>query len=124
MGKAKSGLAGLIATAGQAWIQLTAALIAAVVLMTGWPNPAAAQTSMVVANPPANNAQGSVAILAGGGFNVTTTNFKPYAVPGEEEDAHLWACFPQPNNAPFYFQGDPFVVSYANPGKQPVQSSD
>jgi hypothetical protein len=124
MGKAKSGLVGLIATAGQAWIQLTAALIAAVVAMTGWPNPAAAQTSMVVANPPANNAQGSVAILPGGGFNVTSTNFKPYAVPGQEEDAHLWACFPQPNNAPFYFQGDPFVVSYANPGKQPVQSSD
>jgi hypothetical protein len=79
---------------------------------------------MVVASPPANNAQGSVAILPGGGFNVTTTNFKPYAVPGQEEDAHLWGCFPQPNNAPFYFQGDPFVVSYTNPGKQPVQSSD
>jgi hypothetical protein len=43
---------------------------------------------------PRNNAQGSVAILPGGGFNVTNTNFKPYAVPGQEEDAHLWAVSP------------------------------
>jgi hypothetical protein len=95
--------------------------MAAVVPMAGWPNPAAAQTSMVVANPPANKAQDSVAILPDGGFDVTKFNFQPYIVPGQADGPAIYQCF-GPN--PLYFEGDPFVVSYANPSKQPVQSSD
>lgn len=115
------GLTVQIASACRASARVALGLAAIAAILAGTPQPAGAQTSMVVANPPpSNKAQGSEAVLPGGGFDVTKTNFKPYALPGQEEDAHDWDCF----GKNFYFRGDPFVISYANPGKQPVQSSD
>jgi Glycosyl hydrolase family 81 C-terminal domain len=98
-------------------------MLAAVVGLScaiGWHGQAAAQSKMLVYNPPPPNiAQGSTQLLPGGGFDASITNFKPYALPGQAEDPGKNPC----NGQVQYIPGDPFVLSYAN-SSQHVQSSD
>jgi hypothetical protein len=80
-----------------------------------------ADAATMTATGPVNVAVGAQALLplSGGGFDVTT-NYKPYAIPGEAEEKTADPC----NDRQSYVPGSPFVLSYANPGQQPVQSSD
>jgi hypothetical protein len=98
-------------------------LLAAVIVLAcaiGWHGHAAAQSKMLVYNPPPPNiAQGSTQLLPGGGFDASITNYKPYALPGQNEDPSLNPC----NGQVEYVPGDPFALSYAN-SNQRVQSSD
>ena len=82
-------------------------------------------TKMVVATPPpSNKAQGAAAILPGGGFDTKKTNYTPYSQPGENEATSTFPCPPSEKDKARYLPGEQFVLSYANPGKQLVQSSD
>ncbi len=102
--------------------RLALILAATAVCLVLFQRSAGAQTSLVVNNPPPpNKASGSTAILTGGGFG-SAFNFKPYAVPGQLEDPGDFPCIDPKNK--IYFPGSPYALSYANPGKQPVQSSD
>ena len=72
--------------------------------------------------PPDNVAVGAQALLplSGAGFDLTT-NYKPYAIPGENEEPSADPCN---GGRTGYVPGSPFALSYANPGQQQVQSSD
>jgi hypothetical protein len=86
-------------------------LLAAVIVLAcaiGWHGHAAAQSKMLVYNPPPPNiAQGSTQLLPGGGFDASITNYKPYALPGQNEDPSKNPC----NGQVEYVPGDPFALS-------------
>lgn len=102
----------------------TSALVALAMLLfgPGWGTfavtPEAGAATMSVTGP-VNVAVGAQALLPGGGFD-TTTNYKPYAIPGQNEETTVDPC----SGRSSYVPGNPFVLSYANPGQQPVSSSD
>jgi len=110
----------------RAWTRSASVLSALIILLlgAGWGKlaiaEAASNTMSVI--PPVNVAVGAQALLplSGAGFDVTT-NYKPYAIPGENEETSDDPCQKGRNH---YVPGSPFALSYANPGQQPVQSSD
>ena len=58
-----------------------------------------------------------------GGYDTSVSNFKPYRQPGQFEDPVGDPCASKPGVI-VTTPGDPFYLSYANPGQQRVQSSD
>ena len=95
----------------------------------GWHNKAARRwwwATLLRTTKRDNKARGSVHILDAGGYSVGKNkdkqfNYVPYVVPGENEGAANYPCV---SDEVEYLPGSPFALSYANPGKQPVQSSD
>jgi hypothetical protein len=116
---------GVSTWAGAAMVR--AHVLATAAIIIGWCSLAAAQTNLIVNNPPPyNKAQGSVPILTNGGFSLPSNdnqqfNYVPYVSPGMVEGAAQYPCQQKEN---IYLPGEPFELSYANPGTQPVQSSD
>ncbi len=64
------------------------------------------------------------AITQGCYFSIDTSNFKPYRLPGQQEDPQGDPCKPTDSNAKNYDPGDTFFLAYANPTAQPIQTSD
>jgi hypothetical protein len=86
------------------------------------PNPSSGLPSIKIF-PPVTWVRGSGPIVPGQGvegFDASVSNFKPYRLPGQNEDPVRY----DPNLPPQNIPGDPLIVSYAKPKNLPVQSSD